>query len=148
MKLRPSLPHPPGFLYAIPLLNLFAVLLMCYVFGSLLEEKSGVSVQLPSSIFQLERLREAAVITMTVGGSSQMYFNKKQVGLAQLEQELDLLAEEGVAAGSAVVIMADRLVSSEDLRKVAEACVLKGFRVVLAGGAERRGSGRTANQTL
>jgi biopolymer transport protein ExbD len=139
MKLQSSLPHPPGFLFAIPLLNLFAVLLMCYVLGPSLEEKSGVSVQLPSSIFQLERVREAAVITMTVGGSSQMYLDTKLVTLAELEKGLDLLAEDGAASRSSIVIMADRLVNSDELRKVAEICVLKGFRVVLAGGALTKG---------
>jgi biopolymer transport protein ExbD len=136
MKLQSSLPHPPGFLYAIPLLNVFTVLLMCYVLGPSLEEKSGVRVQLPSSIFQLERVREAAVITMTVAGSSEMYLNTKRVSFTELEKDLDLLAEDGAASGSSIVIMADRLVSSDELRKVAEASVLKGFRVVLAGGSE------------
>jgi biopolymer transport protein ExbD len=138
MKLRSSLPHPPGFLFAIPLLNLFAVLMMCYVLGPSLQEKTGISVQLPSSIFQLEHIREAAVITMTAGGTSQMYLDTKQVSFAELEKSLDVMAEEGAASGSSIVIMADRLVSSESLRKVAEFCVRKGFRVVLAGGSESR----------
>lgn len=133
MKLRSSLPHPPGFLFAIPLLNLFTVLLMCYVLGPSLQQKTGITVQLPTSTFPLERTLEAAVITMTVEGLSQMYLDKKPVTFMELEKQLAIMAEEGALSGSSIVIMADRLVNSASLRQVAEACVRKGFRVVLAG---------------
>lgn len=133
MKLRSSLPHPPGFLFAIPLLNLFTVLLMCYVLGPSLQQKTGITVQLPTSTFPLDRTLEAAVITMTVEGLSQMYLDKKPVTFMELEKQLAIMAEEGALSGSSIVIMADRLVNSASLRQVAEACVRKGFRVVLAG---------------
>jgi phosphomannomutase len=43
------------------------------------------------------------------------------------------LMEQGNRTNSSVVIKADRLVTSEALRQVAEICLRKGFRVILAG---------------
>lgn len=133
MKLDTTLPEGVGFLHAVPLFNLFAVLLMCYALGPQLEEKTGISIDMPSSLFQLERYEEAAVITMTADGTQAMYLGTKSVSMVELDALLDQQLENGTSANAAVVIMADRMVSSDSLRQVAEICMRKGLRVVLAG---------------
>ncbi|MFY7819115.1 MAG: ExbD/TolR family protein [Akkermansiaceae bacterium] len=133
MKLQSTLPEGVGFLHAVPLFNLFAVLLMCYTLGPKLEEKTGVSIQMPASLFQLERYEEAAVVTMTADGGGELYVGSQRIQVNELDARLDeqLLSSSG--ANRAIVIMADRLVPSEQLRQVAEICLRKGLRVVMAG---------------
>jgi biopolymer transport protein ExbD len=140
MKLRSSLPHPPGFLYAIPLLNLFGLLLLCYVVSPYFEVKRGISVQLPSSIFELASIPEAAVITMPSAGASRLYFNQMAVSFLQLEEQLEKMEQTGKGASQAIVIRADRHVDSAALREVAELCARKGFRTVLLGGSSQGGN--------
>lgn len=133
MKLRSTLPDSVGFLHAVPLFNLFAVLLMCYALGPKLEEKTGVTIQMPTSLFQLERYEEAAVITMTANGLQELYIGTQKIPLIELEARLDEQLEKSTGANRAIVIMADRLVPSDSLRQVAEICLRKGVRVVMAG---------------
>lgn len=133
MKLQTTLPDGLGFLHAVPLFNLFAVLLMCYTIGPKLEEKTGVTIQTPASLFQLERYEEAAVITMTAGGSGEIYIGTRQLNISELDARLDEQLQTTAGANRAIVIMADRLVPSEQLRQVAEICLRKGLRVVMAG---------------
>lgn len=133
MKLDTTLPEGVGFLHAVPLFNLFAVLLLCYALGPQLEEKTGVSINMPSSLFQLERFEEAAVVTMTADGTQKMYLGTKSVTMLELDAMLDEQLQHGTSANPAVVIMADRMVTSDALRQVAEICMRKGLRVVLAG---------------
>lgn len=133
MKLRTTLPESVGFLHAVPLFNLFAVLLMCYALGPKLEEKTGVTMQIPTSLFQLERYEEAAVITMTASGLQELYIGTQRIQLADLEARLDDQLAKSTGANRAIVIMADRLVPSDSLRQVAEICLRKGVRVVMAG---------------
>lgn len=133
MKLQSSLPENVGFLHAVPLFNLFAVLLMCYALGPKLEEKTGVTINMPASLFQLERYEDAAVITMTAGELQELYLGTQRINLIELDARLDEQLEKSSGNNRAIVIMADRMVSSENLRQVAEICLRKGLRVVMAG---------------
>ena len=136
MKLETTLPEGVGFLHAVPLFNLFMVLLMCYALGPRLEEKTGVTVNLPSSLFQMERFQEAAVLTLTAEGTERLYLGTQSVTLVELDEQMAKLMDQGNVTNASVVIKADRLVSSEALRQVAEICMRKGFRVILAGGMQ------------
>ena len=133
MKLESSLPEGVGFLHAVPLFNLFAVLLMCYTIGPKLEEKTGVSISVPASLFQLERYEEAAVITLTADGGRELYIGTQRISLVDLDAKLDEKLQSSLGMNRSIVIMADRLVPSEQLRQVAEICLRKGVRVVMAG---------------
>lgn len=133
MKLQTTLPEGVGFLHAVPLFNLFAVLLMCYTLGPKLEEKTGVSVQMPASLFLQESYEEAAVVTMTADGGGELYVGTQRIHVEELDARLDEQLQSSSGANRAIVIMADRLVPSEQLRQVAEICLRKGLRVVMAG---------------
>lgn len=135
MKLETTLPEGVGFLHAIPLFNLFAVLLMCHAVGPLLEEQTGIVVDMPTSMFQIERYQEAAVITLMAQGSQQMYLGTQACTIAELDQLLEKKIDKNGAPNAMVVIKADRMVSSESLRQVAEVCMRMGLKVVLAGGS-------------
>jgi biopolymer transport protein ExbD len=143
MKLESTLPEGVGFLHAVPLFNLFAVLLMCYAIGPKLEEKTGITLSMPSSLFQLERFEEAAVVTMTADGTDSLYLGTRSISLNELDPLLDEQLQSGRRENSAIVIRADRLVPSDALRQVAEICMRKGLRVVLAGA----GTGKPTEST-
>ena len=143
MKLESTLPEGVGFLHAVPLFNLFAVLLMCYAIGPKLEEKTGITLSMPSSLFQIERFEEAAVVTMTADGTDRLYLGTRSISLKELEPLLDEQFHSGRHENSAIVIRADRLVPSDALRQVAEICMHKGLRVVLAGA----GTGKPTEST-
>lgn len=144
MKLESTLPEGVGFLHAIPLFNLFAVLLMCYAIGPKLEEKTGITLSMPSSLFQIERFEEAAVVTMTADGTDRLYLGTRSISLKELDPLLDEQLHSGRRENSAIVIRADRLVPSDALRQVAEICMRKGLRVVLAGAGTGKPSESTA----
>lgn len=143
MKLESTLPEGVGFLHAVPLFNLFAVLLMCYAIGPKLEEKTGITLSMPSSLFQIERFEEAAVVTMTADGTDRLYLGTRSISLKELDPLLDEQLHSGRRENSAIVIRADRLVPSDALRQVAEICMRKGLRVVLAGA----GTGKPTEST-
>ena len=144
MKLESTLPEGVGFLHAVPLFNLFAVLLMCYAIGPKLEEKTGITLSMPSSLFQIERFEEAAVVTMTADGPDRLYLGTRSISLKELDPLLDEQLHSGRRENSAIVIRADRLVPSDALRQVAEICMRKGLRVVLAGAGTGKPSESTA----
>lgn len=133
MKLESTLPEGVGFLHAIPLFNLLAVIVMCYALGPLLEEKTGIEVRLPASMFQVERFEEAGVITLTAGDNARMYWNSKSVSMLELTNLLDETAAHRSAANAAVIIRADALVSHELVQQIDELCLKKNLRVVHAG---------------
>lgn len=144
MKLESTLPEGVGFLHAVPLFNLFAVLLMCYAIGPKLEEKTGITLSMPSSLFQIERFEEAAVVTMTADCTDRLYLGTRSISLKELDPLLDEQLHSGRRENSAIVIRADRLVPSDALRQVAEICMRKGLRVVLAGAGTGKPSESTA----
>jgi biopolymer transport protein ExbD len=88
-------------------------------------------------MFQIERYQEAAVITLMAQGNRQMYLGTQACTMVELDQLLGKTIDKGVAPNAVVVIKADRMVSSESLRQVAEVCLRKGLKVVLAGGGRR-----------
>ena len=55
MKLEMTLPERPGFLHAVPVLNIFALVQLFFLLGPSLVRQSGVAVDLPPSRFQMER---------------------------------------------------------------------------------------------
>jgi biopolymer transport protein ExbD len=99
---------------------------------------------MPSSLFQIERFEEAAVVTMTADGTDRLYLGTRSISLKELDPLLDEQLHSGRRENSAIVIRADRLVPSDALRQVAEICMRKGLRVVLAGAGTGKPSESTA----
>ncbi|MFT4177816.1 MAG: biopolymer transporter ExbD [Luteolibacter sp.] len=134
-----TLPERPGFLHAVPLFNLFALLLLLFVLGPSMIVQSGVSVELPPSRFQMERYENSVVVTVGAGQPEpRLHFGRDAVSQPELEQRLDSLREKG-AISKTVVLMrtsADTPVSVE--RQIAEMILAKGFHLALVGKVESR----------
>lgn len=140
MKLESTLPDRPGFLFVVPAFNLFALLLVFFLLGPSFVSQSGVAVELPVSRFQMERQAEAAVVTITRGDSPSappgFWLEREQVTLEELAERLDARRGDDPVAASTVLLRADKSVSVELQREVAEIALEKGMRVFLLGRPE------------
>ncbi len=134
MKLTMTLPERPGFLHAVPLFNLFALLLLFFLLGPSFVSQSGVAVELPISRFQMEQPGNATVITVTAGDPPGLWLEREEVTESQLEERLD--ARRNNDTSTSVHLQVEREVPVEMQRRIAEIALHKGFRVFLMGQPE------------
>jgi biopolymer transport protein ExbD len=139
MKLESTLPERPGFLFVVPAFNLFALLLVFFLLGPSFVSQSGVAVELPVSRFQMDRQADATVITVTAGDPPEYWIEREAVSLAELSERLEERRGSDTSPATTVLLRADRGVSVEVQRQVAEVALQKGFRVYLLGRPESAG---------
>ena len=132
MKLVSTLPERAGFLHAIPLFDLFVLLLVFILLGPSFVRHSGVRVEMPMSRYQVDRDPNAAVITITRGSPAVLWLERQQVSEAELIQQLAQRREESGTVPT-VYIRSDAEISSAYERQVAETALQQGFRVYLLG---------------
>jgi len=134
MKLEMTLPERPGFLHAVPLFNLFALLLLLFVLGPSMMVQSGLAVDLPPSRFQMERYENTLVVTLGPGEPSpRLHFGRDAVSVAELEGRLDELKDAGATSKSVVLMQTDAGTSVGVERQIAEMILSKGFHLALVG---------------
>ena len=134
MKLEMSLPERPGFLHAVPILNIFALLQLFFLLGPALVLHSGVAVDLPPSKFQMERYENALVVTLGPGEPGpRIHFGRDSVTLAELSGRLDTLRADGTPAKSIVLLQTDTGTPVGVEREVTELVLGKGFQLALVG---------------
>ncbi|MBJ7285241.1 MAG: biopolymer transporter ExbD, partial [Akkermansiaceae bacterium] len=108
MKLEMTLPERPGFLHAVPLLNIFAMVQLFFLLGPSLVWQSGVAVDLPPSRFQMERFETPLVVTLGPGEPTpRIHFARDSVTLVELSERLDKLRENGAQTKSIVLLQTD-----------------------------------------
>ncbi len=132
MKLVSTLPERAGFLHAIPLFDLCALLLVFILLGPSFVRYSGVRVEMPMSRYQVEWDPNAAVITITQGNPAVIWLERKQVTESELIQQLAERREKSVTVPT-VYIRSDAEISASYERRVAETALQQGFRVYLLG---------------
>ncbi|MEP4079642.1 ExbD/TolR family protein [Haloferula sp.] len=132
MKLVSTLPERAGFLHAIPLFDLFALLLVFIMLGPSFVRHSGVSVEMPMSRYQVERDPNAAVITITQGSPAVLWLERERVSEAELIQRLAERRGQSAAVPT-VYIRSDADIPASYERQVAETALQQGFRVYLLG---------------
>ncbi len=130
MKLELTLPERPGFLHAVPLFNLFALLLMFFVLGPSLVLQSGVAVELPPSRFQMERFSGALAVTLGPGQPPQLYFGRESTNLDGLGRLLD--ERRGNVQGT-ILLRSDAGTPVGLEREVCELILRKGYRLMMVG---------------
>ncbi|MFC7338862.1 ExbD/TolR family protein [Haloferula chungangensis] len=132
MKLVSTLPERAGFLHAIPLFDLFALLLVFILLGPSFVTFSGVRVEMPMSRYQVERDPNAAVITITQGDPAVIWLERQRVTEADMIRQLAERREKSAAVPT-VYIRSDSEIPASYERMVAEAALQQGFRVYLLG---------------
>jgi biopolymer transport protein ExbD len=137
VKLVSTLPDRPGFLHALPVLDLFGLLLLFFILGPSMLSRSGIALDLPPSQFQMDRFREALVVTLGTGGSGPAIFlGSEPVTLGELADRLDSLRQEGLPAKAIVLLHTDAGTPVGIERSITELILAKGFRVALVGRPE------------
>lgn len=134
MKLEMTLPETPGFMHAVPVLNIFALLLLFFLLGPSLVLQSGVAVDLPPSRFQMERYQNTLVVTLGPGEPTpRIHFGRDAVSLAELAERLEKLRADGMKSKAIVLLQTDTDTPVGVEREVTELVLSKGFRIALVG---------------
>lgn len=134
MKLEMTLPERPGFLHAVPILNIFALMQLFFLLGPALVLQSGVSVDLPPSRFQMERYQESLVITLGPGEPTpRIHFGRDPVTKDELADRLDKLREKGASTKAIVLLQTDTGTPVGTEREITEMVLGKGFRLAIVG---------------
>jgi biopolymer transport protein ExbD len=132
MKLEMTLPERPGFLHAVPVLNLFALLLLFLLLGPSFVMHSGISVEMPPSRFQMERFRDSLVVTL---GPGRLHLGRDSMTLPDLMERLDEIHGQDGIAKTIVLMQTDAGTPVGVEREVTEAILGKGFRIAYVGQA-------------
>lgn len=138
MKLVGTLPERSGFLHAVPVFDLFVVLLFFFLLGPSFVNQAGIEVELPVSGFHVDRQADATVITITPGDPPVLWLERQRMSEEELMTALDERREKSVSIPS-VYLRADGAIPAAFERQVAEAVLRRGFRVNLLGRPETRG---------
>ncbi|MCX8495649.1 MAG: hypothetical protein ORN51_05640, partial [Akkermansiaceae bacterium] len=108
MKLEMTLPERPGFLHAVPILNIFALVQLFFLLGPSLVLQSGVAVELAPSRFQMERYEDTLVVTLGPGEPGpRIHFGRDAMSMDELTHRLDGLKSTGATAKSIVLMQTD-----------------------------------------
>ena len=134
MKLEMSLPERPGFLHAVPVLNIFALMQLFFLLGPALVLQSGVTVDLPPSRFQMERYQDSLVVTLAPGEPEpRIHLGRDQVTRDELARRLDQLKQSGAQTKAIVLLQTDAGTPVGIERAITEMILGKGFRLAIVG---------------
>lgn len=113
MKLEMTLPEKPGFLHALPLIDLLALVMLFPLLTSSLAPQAGAEVELPETNFRLQRVSNPIVVSITGGTDPQYWVGKDQVERDQLLEAVKLRAVGWSEGGApAVLLKVDRTAQS------------------------------------
>jgi len=136
MKLETTLPERAGFLHAVPIFDLFGLLLVFFLLGPSFVKQSGIEVELPLSRFQVERHADASVVTLSqpesAGGPAVIWLERRQVTESELGEELTKRREE-LPGDPVLYVRTDGAVPAVLERRIAELAIVRGYRVYLLG---------------
>jgi hypothetical protein len=134
MKLEMTLPERPGFLHAVPILNIFALVQLFFLLGPSLVLQSGVAVELAPSRFQMERYQDTLVVTLGPGEPGpRIHLGRDAMSMDELTHRLDGLRSGGATAKSIVLVQTDVGTPVGAERAVTELLLDRGFRVAMVG---------------
>lgn len=139
MKLVSQLPERPGFLHAMPVFDLFALVLLFFLLGPSFVLQSGIRVDPPPSRFQLERFEETLVVSILSGATDagpEIYFGRERVTPGGLRERLAAIKEDGLSTRAMVLLKSDANTPVRFEREIAESILSAGFNLALAGAFE------------
>jgi len=138
MKLETTLEDRPGFLHAMPLFDLFALVIMLLLLGPLFLSQGGISVEVPSSRFQMQRYGDSIVVTVGSGSEeAPIYLGRQAVTVEELAEQLAALKLDERMGRAVVLLKTDIRTTVGMERKVSEVVLGAGFRLALVGEPDR-----------
>jgi biopolymer transport protein ExbD len=137
VKLETTLEERPGFMHALPLFDLFMTVTMLLLLGPVFLSQGGISVELPSSEFQMQRYDKSIVVTLHTGQlGPQIYMGREAVSLAELETKLEVLKADEVMSRAMVLLKTDTGTPTGSQSDVINLILRLGFKVALVGKTE------------
>lgn len=134
MKLEMTLPERPGLLHAVPVLNLFALMMFFLLLGPSLVLQSGVAVDMPPSRFQMQRYQDTLVVTLGPGELlPHIHLGRDEMTMEVLSERLEKLHSDGASAKAIVLLQTDAGTPVGIEREVTELILSKGFRLAIVG---------------
>lgn len=100
-----TLPEKPGFLHALPLIDLLALVMLFPLLTSSLAPQAGAEVELPETNFRLQRVSNPIVVSITGGTDPQYWVGKEQVEREQLLNAVKMRAADWGEGGAAAVLL-------------------------------------------
>lgn len=138
MKLETTLEERPGFLHALPLFDLFALVTMLLLLGPMFLSQSGISVEVPASRFQMQRYSKTIVVTVGPGGrEASLYLGRQAVSLDDLAGRLAGLKQDEGMSRAIVLLKTDVGTAVGMERLVSEIILGAGFELALVGSPSR-----------
>ena len=137
MKLETTLEERPGFLHALPLFDLFALVTMLLLLGPMFLSQSGISVEVPASRFQMQRYSKSIVVTIGSGGwEASVYLGRRAITLEELPGLLSSLKLDDDMSRAIVLLKTDVGTSVGMERLVTEIIIESGFELALVGSSK------------
>lgn len=134
MKLETTLEERPGFLHALPLFDLFALVTMILLLGPMLLSQSGISVEVPASRFQMQRYSKSIIVTVGPGDrDAGIYLGRRAITIGELSGLLSEMKLDEEMSRAIVLLKTDVRTSVGMERLVSEIIIESGFELALVG---------------
>lgn len=134
MKLETTLEERPGFLHALPLFDLFALVTMILLLGPMLLSQSGISVEVPASRFQMQRYSKSIIVTVGPGDrDASVYLGRRAITIGELSGLLASMKLDEEMSRAIVLLKTDVRTSVGMERLVSEIIIESGFELALVG---------------
>ena len=147
MKLEMTLEERPGFLHALPLFDLFVLVTMLLLLEPMFLSEGGVTVEVPTSQFQMQRFHESIVVTIGPGDDApRLHLGRQAVTIEELKAELQELKADATMGRAVVLLKSDAGVSVGLERSISEMILGTGFNLALVGKSESEMEATGANK--
>lgn len=134
MKLETTLEERPGFLHALPLFDLFALVTMILLLGPMLLSQSGISVEVPASRFQMQRYSKSIIVTVGPGDrDASIYLGRRAITIGELSGLLSEMKLDEEMSRAIVLLKTDVRTSVGMERLVSEIIIESAFELALVG---------------
>jgi biopolymer transport protein ExbD len=133
MKLTRSVQINPFLIFIIPLVDIFFLLMLLFLASSTFLLHPGINVNLPVSNFTLGPQKNPVIVSITAGQYPLVYYRDQQIKPDELKRRL----EKDQVTDRSIIIQADRETPQGIVVEVMNACLEKGYSVVLATSPKR-----------
>ena len=139
MKLETTLEERPGFLHALPFFDLFMLVTILLLLSPMFLSQSGITIEVPTSRFQMQRYPKSIVVTVGLGGrKASLYLGRESITLDELPERLSALKLDDDLARAIILLKTDIGTSVGMERLVSEMILGASFEMALVGRAETR----------
>ncbi|MDE0835969.1 MAG: hypothetical protein OSA84_06420 [Akkermansiaceae bacterium] len=139
MKLETTLEERPGFLHALPFFDLFMLVTILLLLGPMFLSQSGITIEVATSRFQMQRYPKSIVVTVGPGGrKASLYLGRESITLDELPERLSALKLDDDLARAIILLKTDVGTSVGMERLVSEMILGASFEMALVGRPEAR----------